>query len=198
MTGWDQLADKDLRPGLRDRLLEGHEDDPETVLIEELGLCKGRVRVDIAVVNGSLHGYEIKSDRDSLRRLKAQAEVYSRVMDHVTLVVGDRHLSEARKLVPDWWGILRFEATGGKPRFKSFRRAKRNPRLDTRALVELLWLEDAIDLLERHGAAKGLTGKPRREVWNRVCEVLGVQQVAEAVRSSLKARTRQQSSLRLQ
>ena len=35
--------------------------------VEELGVCRGRVRVDVAVVNGTLHGYEIKSDRDSLR-----------------------------------------------------------------------------------------------------------------------------------
>ena len=32
-----------------------------TVIIDELGLCRGQVRIDIAVVNGLLHG--MKSSR---------------------------------------------------------------------------------------------------------------------------------------
>jgi hypothetical protein len=74
-------SDVAIRPALRSRLLVEHAHDPETVLIEELGLRRGLVRVDIAVVNGLLHGYEIKSDRDSLRRLAKQVDVYSAVLD---------------------------------------------------------------------------------------------------------------------
>ena len=32
------------------------------LLIHELGVCAGLARVDIALVNGSLHGFEIKSE----------------------------------------------------------------------------------------------------------------------------------------
>ncbi len=62
------LGDSDIRAVLRSRLFLKHPDEADTVVIEELGLCRGQVRVDVAVVNGLLHGYEIKSDRDSLRR----------------------------------------------------------------------------------------------------------------------------------
>src|SRR5262249_26817602 len=81
------LFDSGIRPGLRSWLRLKHADESDTVLIEELGLCRGRVRVDVAVVNGLLHGYEIKSDRDSLRRLAGQVEVYGKVLDRATLVI---------------------------------------------------------------------------------------------------------------
>lgn len=48
----------------------------ERLVVEELGLFHGASRVDLAVVGRSLHGYEIKSDRDSLDRLEQQAADY--------------------------------------------------------------------------------------------------------------------------
>src|SRR3990170_1714739 len=89
------LGDSAIRASLRSRLLGQHGQDADTVLIEELGLRRGQVRIDIAVVNGLLHGYEIKSDRDSLRRLGTQVAIYGKVLDQATLVVGDRFRAEA-------------------------------------------------------------------------------------------------------
>jgi len=71
------------------------------------------------VVNGKLHGYEIKSDADTLKRLPAQAEVYSAVFDLVTIVVGEHHLDTVRAIVPEWWGIVK-AASGNPVRFRSF------------------------------------------------------------------------------
>ncbi len=182
------LADSDIRPALRLRLLAQHAREADTVLLEELGLCRGQVRVDLAVVNGLLQGYEIKSDRDSLRRLVGQVELYSRVLDRATLVVGERHLPEALEIVPIWWGILRMEPMYRSPRFKTVRRGRRNPVRDPRSLVELLWLDDAVAMLERRHAERGIKGKPRRAVWDRVCEHFDVEEIATEVRARLKAR----------
>ena len=68
-------------------------------MVDELGVCRGQVRIDVAVVNGRFHGYEIKSDRDSLRRLDGQVDLYSKVLDRATIVVGDRHFTEALNTV---------------------------------------------------------------------------------------------------
>jgi hypothetical protein len=182
------LADSDIRPALRLRLLAQHAREADSVILEELGLCRGQVRVDLAVVNGLLHGYEIKSDRDSLRRLSGQVDVYGRVLDRATLVVGERHLSESLEIVPIWWGILRMEPMYRSPRFKTVRRGRRNPGRDPRSLVELLWLDDAVAMLERRQAARGIKGKPRRAVWDRVCEHFDVEEIATEVRARLKAR----------
>src|ERR1700674_1251921 len=70
------LRDSEIRAALRAKLHSIHSQDPETVVIDELSLCQGDARVDMAVVNGSLSGYEIKSDRDTLTRLPRQLAVY--------------------------------------------------------------------------------------------------------------------------
>ena len=86
-------CDVDIRSALRSRLLAKHAADADTVIIDELGVCRGKVRVDVAVVNGMLHGYEIKSDRDNLRRFSGQVDFYGKVLDRATLVVGEKTLS---------------------------------------------------------------------------------------------------------
>lgn len=182
-------ADVDIRPVLR-RSLFASTAGEDSVVVEELGLCRGRVRVDLAVVNGSLHGYEIKSDRDSLDRLARQTDVYSKVLDQVTLVVGERHMAHAMDRVPAWWGVTRVDDTAGGPELHLVRAEGENPALDPRALVELLWLPEALAILEARGQARGLKSKPRRLVWDRLCERLATEEIASAVRVHLKARAR--------
>ena len=186
------FGDAEIRRALRSRLLVKHADEADTVVIEELGVCRGQVRIDLAVVNGLFHGYEIKSDRDSLRRLDGQFDLYSKVLDRATIVVGDRHLTETSNIVPRWWGVLLVESGLKGPRFKTVRRGRNNPRRDPRSLVELLWLDDAIALLTRRDVARGVRGKPRRMVWDRVCEHFGVHEIAASVRAQLKARAARQ------
>lgn len=185
--GFD-LGDPAIRTALRAKLVGDHAGDADTALIEELGLCRGQVRIDIAVVNGLLHGYEIKSDRDSLRRLGTQADVYGKVLDQATLVVGDRFLDDALDVVPAWWGVLHAHSTSRAIQFRTVRRPERNPQRDARALVELLWFDQAVTLLEERNAARGVRGKARRVVWDRVCDHFGVDEIAGAVRARLKAR----------
>jgi len=188
-------GDSEIRSALRSWLLGRHANERESVLLEELGICRGRVRIDLAVVNGSFHGYEIKSDRDSLRRLERQAEIYSQVLDRVTLVVGESHLREALPMVPTWWALLRVEqAPNSELRFRSVRRGRTNPRRDPRALAELLWLDDSISLLEARDAVRGVRGKPRRVVWDRLCDLFEIDEIALAVRARLKARGGTQDS----
>ena len=183
----EAFTEESVRTSLHRRLAARHQDEADTVVIDELGLCRGRARVDIAVVNGQLHGYEIKSERDSLRRLGAQAEMYSRVFDRVTIVCGERHMSRALEIVPTWWGVLRIDPTANTPTFKFIRRGRKNPNRDIRALAEFLWLEESMALLERRHALRGLRRKPRADLWDRVCELFRIDEVADAVRAHLKA-----------
>jgi len=181
-------SDSAIRAALKALLLSKTDNDPDTVVIEELGLSRGHVRVDIALVNGRLHGYEIKSDRDSLRRLSTQVELYSRVLDRATLVVGDRFARRAHEAVPDWWGLIHVEQTQSGLHFWNLRRSRLNPTRDVRVLAELLWACDALRLLDERNAARGARGKPRRVLWERVCQHYTVDEIARAVRQNLKAR----------
>lgn len=193
MNEQDLIGDEAIRRALRSRFrLKEVDESDATVIIDELGLCRGQVRVDVAVVNGLLHGYEIKSDRDSLRRLAIQVEVYGKVLDRATLVIGHRRTAEALKMIPEWWGVLQVNSRAYGLQFKTLRRAQKNPHRDPYSLVELLWLDDAIALLEERKVARGVRGKSRRIVWNRVCEYFNVDEIAAVVRAKLKARATDQ------
>src|SRR4051812_31334192 len=118
------LRDNDIRAALR-----AFVDEPRSsggVVIEELGLNKGSVRVDLAVVNGIMHAYEIKSDVDSLRRLATQAEVYGKCFDRVSLVSGRKHFKLASAAVPQWWGLVRVTPSENGPKFRVVRKPRVN------------------------------------------------------------------------
>ena len=180
--------DAAVRRVLRIRLEEEHAAETDTVIVDELGLCRGQNRVDVVVVNESLHGYEIKSDRDTLRRLPAQIDMYGRVFDRATLVVGEKHLIGATKLVPEWWGVTVAAQRRGQPVLRAVRKGRKNQARDPRALVELLWLSEAMSILENRGLATGVRGKPRAVVWDRVCGYLSLDEIAAAVRAAIKTR----------
>ncbi len=184
------MRDMDIRSALRATVLARHVRDPDTLVIDELGLERGVVRVDIAVVNGRLHGYEIKSDADTLERLPAQVTGYGRVLDRVTLVVGSRHASAAQRLVPDWWGVyVAHEAVNGQVHFRPARRERANPGLDLEAVAALLWRDEALALLQARGRARGLVSKPRRELYRALVATLAPVELRRCVRDALKSRT---------
>ena len=188
------LGDSAIRAALRARLRKEREKEPEAVVIEELGLCRGQARLDVALVNGLLHGYEIKSDRDSLRRLHRQVDIYGKVLDRATLVVGDRFLTAALGIVPRWWGVSHAQVTQDQIKLRTVRRPRRNRHRDPRFLVEMLWSQHAMEILEQRDAARGVRHKPRRVIWDRVCERFSLEEIADAVRAGLKARQANQAS----
>ena len=179
--------EESVRMYLHRRLAVKHQNEANTIFFYELGICQGSARIDLAVVNGQLHGYEIKSDRDNLRRLGTQAVIYSKVFDRVTLVCGDRHVSHALDIVPSWWEVWRIVPTTKDPEFRTVRVGRNNPNREIRALAQLLWLEEARSLLAQRHSLRGLRGKPRGDLWDKVCELFRIEEVAEAVRSHLMA-----------
>ena len=159
------------------------------MLVEEMEVCLGRARVDLAVIADRLIGIEIKGPRDDVTRLPGQVLAYSRCFDRVILVVDEALAKKALPLVPDWWGIV----IGGRcegafvPRFE--RRPRPNPQLDMDALLSLLWREE-INSLTRD--LLGIVTKPRatkRALRSELCERLDVDVLRQASLDKLRARS---------
>lgn len=194
------MNDPQLRSALKGKVLSRYANDPNTRILDELGLRHGVARIDIAVVNGRLHGFELKSDCDTLKRLPHQIQIFSSVLDKVTLVVGSRHAKEAERMVPEWWGIkVATVGVRGGFDFADIRRAAKNPLQDTMAVCRLLWREEALSLLDELGQARPLRHKPRAQIYARLAEVAGLELVLERVRRQLKSRIdwRSDSQLKL-
>lgn len=180
------MREHELRSGLRGVLLDRYRHDPDTLLISELGLCMGATRVDLAVVNGLLAGYEIKSQRDTLRRLPAQAALYSRILDEATIVASTRHLGPAMEIVPDWWGVLEAASPG---QFDVVRSAGVNPAVDREALVQLLWRDELFAAVaERVESRRGLAKLTRGQLASRLIEMVSLDSLRTEVRRALRSR----------
>ena len=143
------MHDADLRQALHRRLARQHRDDPHgTRILDEFGIC-GQVRVDVAVVNGALTGYELKSARDTLKRLPRQADYYSRVLDYAHIVVADTHAAHALQMVPSWWGCtIATTDADGRVELTVRRAGRENPGIDPDALALLLWRGEALAALD--------------------------------------------------
>jgi len=182
------MRDQDVRLAVRAHLHSLHEGDSSTRIVEEMGIWSGAVRIDIAVINGELSGFELKSDRDTLDRLPLQADYYSRVFDRLTLVVGTRHVEKASVMLPDWWGITVATGTDAGVTLAEMRLADRNPNIESYLLAQLLWKEEALAVLEKYSLAKGWRSKPAKAIHERLARELPHDALSAEVRAGLKAR----------
>lgn len=181
------MRDADVRQSLRVHLDTLHAHDVRTRVIDELDLC-GQVRVDVAVVNGYLAGYELKSARDTLRRLPLQVELYSKVLDWATLVVAASHVDHALPLLPRWWGVMVAIADDDAVRLEVEREPQANQGVDASALVRLLWRDEALRELEQRGCDRGVRTKNRRALWDRLVQEVPLPELQSLVRECLKRR----------
>lgn len=179
-----------IRSALKKDLDNRHAQDKKVRIIEELGVRHGTTRIDIAVVNGIMHGYEIKSDQDTLRRLPEQMDAFNSVFDKMTLVVGKNHLYEAINIVPDWWGIIIAKINvNGSVVFSPIREEEFNKEQDNISVARLLWREEALKILEEIGEAKGFYSKSRDFIYEKIAAVLDQKTLGNRVRETMFLRT---------
>lgn len=177
--------DRDVRVLLRD-YLESCAQGAETVLLEELGLCQGDVRVDVATVNGELAGFEIKSPSDTLARFPNQCRIYSKVVDRAWLVAPLKKLEKAE--VPDWWGQIGVFELDDRLALRVVRPSAINPKIHPMSLARLLWRDEALEVLRDAGHARGVMTKSRKVIWKRLIECVELDDLRAAVRAALKRR----------
>lgn len=187
----DRVIRTAIKAYLEVTLRKNSEECSHVKIIEELGITHGAARVDIAVINKLIHGYELKSDLDNLDRLPEQMRIYNTVLDRVTLVVGKSHMYEAIKIIPEWWGITLAKIAGSseKVTFYTIREARENVDQDAFSIACLLWREEALSLLEEIGEAKGVRSKNRKVIYQRLATVLDKDCLRKKVRDVLCSRT---------
>lgn len=182
-----KMRDIDIREPLIEKIKQqnlGHDHR----IIPEMAICDGRSRVDIAVANGNLYGYEIKSDADTLERLSAQGDCYNKTFDKVFIVVGSKYQNVISEYIPDWWGIyVAYYDRRQRVVLKECRRGKKNKNISSESLLELLWREEIESLLKDYGF-KSLSGKNRRVLRKMAAENIPLSSIRDFTRETLKKR----------
>lgn len=183
------MRDADVRRALHADLRSLHADDMKnTLFVDELGLC-GEARVDVAVVNGSLSGFELKSARDTLTRLPGQVNTYSQVLDYASIVTAKNHMKGVLDIVPSWWGIYCADGDVERLSITEIRPPKFNEGIQAERLGMLLWRPELLHELTKRGLDRGVRSKPRKTMLNRLVESLSLDELRMIVRETLKARS---------
>lgn len=134
------LNDKKIRNELIKRLLNKKLE--KNNIFEEIAVKRGLAIVDVLANFKTPHCYEIKSDVDSLTRLKNQSIYFSDTFKKVTLITTKKHVLKAKALIPEWWGITIAEEKKEKITLKAYRKSGLNPKNTTEPLLSMLWNEE--------------------------------------------------------
>lgn len=181
------LNDTKVRRLLLNELNLEYSNCENTRIINELGLDFGASRVDIAVVNGILHGYEIKSDLDNLNRLPRQIEYYSRAFERMTIVVSKSHLLEVKEMVPSWWGIKTISKD--KSRLINVRKGRRVSYQDSELLLKLLWKKELDGFVDELNLPKSYKKYRQGQLLSIIEDVADLVTIRSYVYDILKKRT---------
>lgn len=178
------MKDPDIRIILKKTELQHFIADPHSRVVEEMSLPIAKARIDIAVVNGSLHGYEIKSASDTLQRLPGQIEAYTKVFDYLSIVTEKKYSARLIDVVPKWIGII---ICDNKATVQYLRKPKLNKKKEGFFLAKLLWHDEIVDVLEEYN----IPFKKKNRTWL-LCEALSssldVDTISFIVRTKLKTR----------
>ena len=144
------IHDRDIREPLFDYLEETY---GKIRILEEKMM--GRSRADVVMVtDDALYGIEIKSDADTYTRLARQIKDYDKYYDYNIVVVGTRHAHSIREHVPEWWGIITVEDDGGSLDFYYYRFPEKNPKVDMKRKISILWRPELAHIQELNGMPK--------------------------------------------
>lgn len=181
------MKDSTIRDALKKYLLK--DTKKKNIILEELGILHGTVRIDLVVLNSNLHGYEVKSDFDNLKRLPEQVKIYNSVFDFITLVVGYKHASAAMKLIPEWWGIKIVELNSkNQINFITLRENKENPKPDGLSIAKLLWKDEVLSILDLVSSSKGFRSKRRNEIYAELVKRADLDLIRAKVREHFRLR----------
>lgn len=109
----------------------------------------------VAVSRESMDGYEIKTERDTLRRLVRQVRAYESLFDHCTVVCAGKHLGGLDGVLPVHWGIIVIRDLGSEIQLLRWRPPQPHPPVHASALIRCLWREEMLH------AVRVLGGQPR-------------------------------------
>lgn len=159
------LYDRDIREPLFDFLEENW---GKVRIIEEKTM--GRSRADIVMVTEEwLYGVEIKSDADTYIRLSRQIADYDRYFDSNLIVIGTSHAMHIEEHIPEYWGIITVEESGGAFDFYILRKPRQNPKMRWEKKLEILWRPELAQL-QKWNELPGYRGKSKRFVLGKIAE----------------------------
>lgn len=178
-----RVSEHEIRHALLDHLIQIHRDIAQTIVTEEFVVRHGAARVDVAVFNGTLEAYEIKSDHDTLTRLDRQVRMYATVFDKLTIVCGLRYRDRILQQVPSWCGVASVQNFT----LSFARHPAPNPFQSAIHMIKLLHRSEAAAAL-RAKRQRVTNSESRRQLYTRLLECVDQEELRALVLFAVKQR----------
>jgi len=177
-------SDRDIRDRLKGDLRSNRNN---IKVINELDI-NGAV-ADIAVIDKDYFcGYEIKSDRDTLKRLPGQIQIYNYVFDKITIVVGKSKALKVSGIIPEFWGLIVARNEDNGIILTEIREPKLNKNINKHWLAKKLWRSDIVDILKGLNLYKGKSGFYKHALLEILMEKISLNELRSYIRNILTNR----------
>lgn len=158
----------------------------DAVVINEMVVANWARRADIAVANGRLYGFEIKSAFDSLKRLPGQIESFRRHFDKVTVVAASKFISDISESYPPDVGIIEVYLKADKVEFRQVRAGRIDEVRNSQYLASLITRVE-IERLLKSECISFKVGATRKELLEYV-DLVSIKKMRSFALSCIKER----------
>ncbi|MBN3065147.1 sce7726 family protein [Pectobacterium aquaticum] len=184
------LRERDIKIAFIDWLFKkGLLDD--AAIINEMVVANWSRRADLAVANGHLQAFEIKSDFDSLKRLDGQLETFTSRFEKVTVVCSPKFTYEVTKKVTPDVGVIEYLNTNKGIHFKIIQRGRVSIIGNKNIYMSFLLKKELQLLLIENG--KRFLSESGRETLERIAEQIPLSKIRKFVLISIKQRYKETS-----
>lgn len=125
----------------------------DSTVVFEKAVMRGNTICDCLIFteNRGLIGVEIKTERDSTKRLNKQLADYEKVCDFVYVLCHDDHVPKVEQILTRYKhghvGILAYTEFRGEPLLGIYKEAQRSPHKSAYHMFDILWKEEILKLL---------------------------------------------------
>jgi hypothetical protein len=118
-----------------------------------------------------------------------QIDIYRQTLQKLTIVAASRHVGSVLASAPGWCGVIEAEqGPRGGIRFGVVRNACTNPDINPVMLAHLLWRTEVMDLLSQLGYAPKELRRPRKQLYEMLCETLTLREITASIRMFMAQR----------
>ena len=185
-----ELREPQIKAAVIDELFASGRIDDDTVIISEMPVAAFPRRADLVVANGSLLGFEIKSDGDKTSRLRGQIEAYRTAFEGLIIVTGAKHLDEVLSCAPATVGIFVIDAMENDAPKARLVRKPHIRKMDIDTAIRQMRASDLYRLARSHGVAT--PGEKDRFTLEQRVRSLPAIAVRQAALQAIKCRYRKQ------
>lgn len=165
----------------------------DATIINEMVVANWSRRADLAIANGHLQAFEIKSDFDSLKRLDGQLETFTSRFEKVTVVCAPKFTYEVTKKVASDVGIIEYSNTNKGIKFKIIQRGRISVLSNKKFYINYLLKKELQLLIVEH--SKQLLFESGRESLEHIAAQLPLSKIRSFVLNAIKKRYQETSTV---